>query len=170
MGRLYALLFVVQVILAVVALIGCLAAEADDIRALPRMAWVMIILFFPLIGSIAWFLAGRPVVSGGATAGRPPPGAAFRPRKRPRPAAPDDDPDFLRSISAAQAKRDREMFDRWEEDLRRREEDLRRRDDADQRHGVTDHSGNRSPAPEPTADGSADRDRREGREEQRPEP
>ncbi|MCW6007635.1 PLD nuclease N-terminal domain-containing protein [Micromonospora sp. CPCC 205371] len=60
MVRLYLLVFVVQIALAVIALISCLSAEESEIRALPRLAWVLIILFFPLVGSIAWFLAGRP--------------------------------------------------------------------------------------------------------------
>ena len=32
------------------ALISCLSAEEDEIRALPRLVWVLIILFFPLVG------------------------------------------------------------------------------------------------------------------------
>nr|MDT0663079.1 PLD nuclease N-terminal domain-containing protein [Micromonospora sp. DSM 115978] len=126
MVRLYALLFVVQIILAVVALIGCLSAEQDEIRALPRLVWVMIILFAPMVGPIAWFLAGRPVPA--AAGGTPATGHPFRPRERPRPVAPDDNPDFLKSLSAEQTRKDREMFDRWEQDLRRREDDLRRRE------------------------------------------
>jgi hypothetical protein len=156
MVRLYALLFVVQVILAVVALISCLSAEQDEIRALPKFAWVMIILFFPLVGSIAWFLAGRPVST--ATGGGPAPANPFRPRERPRQVAPDDDPDFLKSLSAEQSKKDREMFDRWEEDLRRREEDLRRRETDD-------------PGPADGPDRTDDHDRKTGqdREERHPE-
>ncbi|GAB2917377.1 PLD nuclease N-terminal domain-containing protein [Micromonospora polyrhachis] len=127
MARLYVLLFIVQIILAVCALISCLSTEEGKIRALPRLVWVLIILFFPLVGSIAWFLAGRP-----APAGKP--GSGWRPgegpseRERPRQVAPDDDPEFLRSLDTERAKQDREMFDRWEADLRRREEELRRRD------------------------------------------
>ncbi|GAB3153592.1 PLD nuclease N-terminal domain-containing protein [Micromonospora sonneratiae] len=136
MARLYALLFIVQIILAVCALISCLSAEEGDIRALPRLVWVLIILFFPLIGSIAWFLAGRPVPSG--LPGRPGQAATGwratggSPEKRPtRPVAPDDDPEFLRSLDAQRSTQDQEMFRKWEEDLRRREDDLRRREAGD---------------------------------------
>ncbi|MEV6815159.1 PLD nuclease N-terminal domain-containing protein [Micromonospora sp. NPDC051296] len=124
MARLYILLFVVQVVLAVCALISCLSAEEDDIRHLPRIAWVLIILFFPLVGSIAWFLAGRERKAGGnwATGTRP---AERRPA---RPVAPDDDPEFLRSIEERSRKEDQELFRRWEEDLRKREDDLRKRE------------------------------------------
>ncbi|GLI02965.1 PLD nuclease N-terminal domain-containing protein [Phytohabitans aurantiacus] len=116
MVRLYLLIFVVQIALAVIALISCLSAEEDEIRALPRLVWVLIILFFPLVGSIAWFLAGRPVGTGGV------------PAAPPRPTAPDDDPDFLRKLNTDQSRRDRELFEQWEEDLQRREDELRRKD------------------------------------------
>lgn len=117
MVRLYLLIFVVQIALAVIALISCLSAEEDEIRALPRLAWVLIILFFPLVGSIAWFLAGKPARAGG--------GIAEPPR---RPIAPDDDPDFLRKLNTDESRRDRELFEKWEDDLQRREDELRRKD------------------------------------------
>ncbi|NJP33785.1 PLD nuclease N-terminal domain-containing protein [Micromonospora thermarum] len=126
MARLYVLLFLAQIVLAVCALISCLSAEEGDIRALPRVAWVLIILFFPLVGSIAWFVAGR---DRGAAATRTawPVGNGFAERKRRR-VAPDDDPEFLRSIEERTRHQDEELFRRWEDDLRRREDDLRRRE------------------------------------------
>lgn len=130
MARLYALLFVVQIVLAVVALISCLSAEEGEIRALPRLVWVLIILFFPLVGSIAWFLAGRPV-DPSRSPGQSRPGGGFPARERPRQVAPDDNPEFLRSLGAEQAKKDREMFEKWEQDLRRREGELRRDESGD---------------------------------------
>lgn len=142
MVRLYALLFVVQIILAALALISCLSAEESEIRALPRLVWVLIILFFPLIGSIAWFAAGRPADPAKQTGTRPA-ASGFPERQRPRPVAPDDDPDFLRSLGAEQAKKDREMFEKWEEDLRRREGELRRQDDDEPRGGDRPRPGDR---------------------------
>ncbi|TNH30620.1 PLDc_N domain-containing protein [Micromonospora orduensis] len=130
MARLYVLLFLVQIVLAVCALISCLSAEEGQIRALPRIAWVLIILFFPLVGSIAWFVAGR---EPGARGTRP---AGGGPVERPRrPLAPDDDPEFLRSVQERAQQQDQELFRRWEEDLRRREDDLRRRDGEPPREG-----------------------------------
>ncbi|GIJ07022.1 PLD nuclease N-terminal domain-containing protein [Micromonospora andamanensis] len=125
MARLYILLFLVQVVLAVCALISCLSAEEDGIRHLPRIAWLLIILFFPLVGSIAWFVAGRERKAvGGSTSWAP----GARPAERPRPLAPDDDPEFLRSIEERSRQEDQELFRRWEEDLRKREDDLRKRE------------------------------------------
>ncbi|GAA3743945.1 PLD nuclease N-terminal domain-containing protein [Micromonospora maritima] len=125
MARLYVLLFLAQIVLAVCALISCLSAEDGQVKALPRMVWVLVILFFPLIGSIAWFVAGRerpagPAGAGGATA----PGTPAR-----RPLAPDDDPDFLASLDKRSRDEDQERLRRWEEDLRRREQELRDRPD-----------------------------------------
>ena len=122
MARLYLLLFAVQILLAIAALISCLSAEEGEINALPRIAWVLIILFFPLLGSIAWFAAGR-ISTSRAKTWRP--GAGFPERERPRPVAPDDDPAFLRGIRDERV-RDEEMFAKWEEDLRRREEKIRK--------------------------------------------
>ncbi|PZF98356.1 PLD nuclease N-terminal domain-containing protein [Micromonospora deserti] len=127
MARLYVLLFVVQIVLGVCALISCLSAEEGEIKALPRIAWVLIILFFPLLGSIAWFVAGRERAVG-RPAGSPFPGRIPSTRERRRPVAPDDDPEFLRSIEDGSRQQDQELFRRWEEDLRRREDDLRRRE------------------------------------------
>ncbi|MGC5029410.1 PLD nuclease N-terminal domain-containing protein [Micromonospora sp. DT229] len=126
MARLYILLFLVQVVLAVCALISCLSAEEDDVRHLPRIAWVLMILFFPLIGSIAWFLAGRQRKPAGG--GVFPGGVQSTVRQPARPLAPDDDPEFLRSIEERSRKEDQELFRRWEDDLRKREDDLRRRE------------------------------------------
>ncbi|GAB3279768.1 PLDc N-terminal domain-containing protein [Micromonospora halotolerans] len=131
MVRLYGLLFLAQLVLAVCALISCLSAEEGEIRALPRVAWVLIILFFPLVGSIAWFVAGR---EAGARRTRTawPMGNGFSEQHRPRPVAPDDDPEFLSSLAERRRADDQERLRRWEEDLRRREEELRRgQDDRD---------------------------------------
>lgn len=120
MVRVFLLLVLTQVVLAALALIGCLSAEKHQVRALPRALWVPVVLFVPLLGPIAWFVAGRPVGTG-----RPRPGG--KPRRRP--VAPDDDPDFLKSLHDRTSQQDQELFQRWEDDLRRREEDLRRERD-----------------------------------------
>jgi hypothetical protein len=70
------------------------AIQSDDaqVRNLPKLLWILLILLFPLVGSIAWFLAGRPPRSRPQRGpGRPGPG------RRP-PQGPDDDPDFLRRL------------------------------------------------------------------------
>jgi hypothetical protein len=46
-----------------------------------------------------------------------------------RPIAPDDDPDFLRSLGEQTRRATEERLRRWEADLRLREERLRERED-----------------------------------------
>jgi len=132
MVRLYSLFVLLDLALLVVALIDCLSAEEFAIRALPRVAWVFIILLFSPVGAIAWFVAGRPAptvrLSNGTTWR---PGSGFpedeRPQRRGGRPAPDDDPEFLRDL-ATSLREDESMMKKWEADLRRREEDLRRRE------------------------------------------
>ncbi|MGK5738755.1 PLDc N-terminal domain-containing protein [Micromonospora sp. URMC 103] len=127
MVRLYGLFFLAEIVLGICALISCLSAEEGQIRALPRIAWVLIILFFPLVGAIAWFVAGRePGQARPRTAW--PVGNGFAEQDRHRQVAPDDDPEFLKRVAERSRQQDQELFRRWEEDLRRREDDLRRRE------------------------------------------
>ncbi|WP_433057318.1 PLD nuclease N-terminal domain-containing protein [Dactylosporangium sp. CS-033363] len=114
MGR--ALPFLIVLVVTLYALIDCLSSERGDIRGLPRPVWFLVILLVPVIGPIAWFVAGRPrslEQRAGVVAGR----------ARKRVTAPDDDPDFLRGIDTAQSRKDAELLRRWEEDLKRREDD-----------------------------------------------
>src|SRR4051812_47882907 len=130
MGRLLVFLAIADLAVLVIALIDCLSVPAEDIRALPRVLWVVLIIVFTPIGGIAWFAAGRPVsVPANAAHGHP---AGTRTTARGS-GAPDDDPDFLRSLGGTgapspHAKEDAELLRLWEEDLRRREEELRERD------------------------------------------
>ncbi|AEV82013.1 hypothetical protein ACWT_0997 [Actinoplanes sp. SE50] len=131
MVRLYSLFGLIDLVLIVVALIDCLSVDEYAVRALPRGLWVLLILLFSPIGPIAWFVAGRPArpihLSNG-TVWRP--GAGFPENERPTrraPAAPDDDPEFLRGLAASR-REDENLMRRWEADLRRREEELRRRE------------------------------------------
>ncbi|WP_199516738.1 PLD nuclease N-terminal domain-containing protein [Nucisporomicrobium flavum] len=131
MIRLYSLFMLLDLALLVIALIDCLSAEEYAIRALPRIAWVFIILLFSPIGAIAWFVAGRPPRAVRMSNGEMwRPGSGFPEAERPRkgPVAPDDDPEFLRNL-AQNLKEDESMMKRWEADLRRREEELRKRDE-----------------------------------------
>ena len=128
MARLYVLMFFADLALMVVALIDCLSSEEFEIRALPRVVWVFLILLFSPIGPIVWFVAGRPQNQAVGRAGDWRPGRGFPENERPRSVAPDDDPEFLRRVARSR-REDEEMFTKWEADLRRREEELRRKYD-----------------------------------------
>ena len=128
MARFSIFVFLAQLVLAVLALISCLSAEEEDIRALPRLVWVLVILLFPIVGPVAWFLAGRPKAAADSAL---PWRSGGTPPESSRPVAPDDNPEFLRSLDSGADERakDRELFDQWEEDLKRREDELRRRNE-----------------------------------------
>ena len=89
MARLYMLVFALEVLLVILALISCLSAEEGELRALPRIVWVIVILLFPLVGSIVYFVAGRPLTTATqavdlATGQRIPRGRAAPGARRPR--------------------------------------------------------------------------------------
>jgi hypothetical protein len=66
------------------AFIDCLTTPEEEVRHLPQVAWVLIVLLFGevLVGPIAWLIAGKQ-------------------RGSLRVAAPDDDPEFLASLRRA---------------------------------------------------------------------
>ncbi|MFG2139234.1 PLD nuclease N-terminal domain-containing protein [Streptomyces sp. NPDC048650] len=107
------------------AFIDCLNTPESQVRGLPKVAWVIIILLFGevLLGPIAWLVAGkqrRPATAGGGT-----PAEWHRSRSSRKWIAPDDNPEFLSSLKDAN-KKDEALLKDWEADLRRREEELRR--------------------------------------------
>lgn len=115
--------FLLILALWIYAFIDCLNTPEEEVRHLPKVAWVIIVLLFGevLIGPVAWLVAGknRPALAGaggGSPAGR-----------RQEWVAPDDNPEFLKSLRE-ENKKDEELLKDWEADLRRREEELRRKD------------------------------------------
>ncbi|MEV0532323.1 PLD nuclease N-terminal domain-containing protein [Kitasatospora sp. NPDC050463] len=123
------LTFVLPLALWVWAFIDCLTTPEDEVKHLPKVVWVIIVLLFPLVGSIAWLVAGK---RRGAPQTHPAGGPAGHPEhERPRggrPLAPDDDPEFLASLKKDD-KQHEDMLKQWEADLRRREEELRGKDE-----------------------------------------
>lgn len=124
MVRLLVLIFFVNIALLAIALIDCLSTDREEIRTLPKTAWVLIILLLPAVGPGVWFASGRPAPS--LTPLDDPLRGNDPARTKPRPIAPDDDPEFLRSLSAATRQADEARLRAWEDDLHRREEELRR--------------------------------------------
>ncbi|MBV6696320.1 PLD nuclease N-terminal domain-containing protein [Kitasatospora aureofaciens] len=124
------LTFVIPLALWVWAFIDCLTTPEDEVKHLPKVVWVIIVLLFPLVGSIAWLVAGkrrgvpRTATAGGRTPGHP---EDERPRGG-RPLAPDDDPEFLASLKKSNNEHE-DMLKQWEADLRRREQELRGKDE-----------------------------------------
>lgn len=86
------LLFIIVIVIAMMiySVIDCVRRTPDEVRSLPKIAWVAVIIVLPAIGTILWFLLGRGPVDGQGTSG----GSG----RRRGPTAPDDDPDFLRGL------------------------------------------------------------------------
>ncbi|WP_407286984.1 PLD nuclease N-terminal domain-containing protein [Streptomyces sp. BP-8] len=117
--------FLLVLALWIYAFIDCLNTPESQVRGLPKVIWVIIILLFGevLIGPIAWLVAGKqrqPVGGGGSTP------AEWHRNHRSTFVAPDDNPEFLRSLKD-ENKKDEALLKDWEADLRRREEELRRK-------------------------------------------
>ncbi len=86
------------------SIIDAVQAEGSRVRTLPKVAWVLILFFVPLVGSALWFWLGRPRADKFGSFGPP----AAKPER-----APDDDPEFLKFLEA-KARREREDAQRQE--------------------------------------------------------
>ncbi|MDT0321097.1 PLD nuclease N-terminal domain-containing protein [Streptomyces millisiae] len=120
------LLFLVPLALTIYALVDCISSKDEDVRHLPKLVWILLIVIAWVIGPITWILIGRK--RGAAAGGRRGGGTTW--------VAPDDNPEFLRSLGDERRRedneKDRELLESWEEDLRRREQELRQKDGDDE--------------------------------------
>ena len=104
-------------------ILDVIATEEVLMRHLPKMAWLIIVIILPDIGSIAWLALGRPQFAGwrpGDTEGR----------QTRRVVGPEDRADYsatTRSVAdKAKSVDDQDRLEAWEADLKRREEEFRR--------------------------------------------
>jgi hypothetical protein len=86
MARVILVLAIVGV--TIYAAIDCFRSADSEIRGMPKPLWLLLIIAVAPAGAIAWLLLGRtrPPADGHGGGGLPPV------------IAPDDDPDFLRSL------------------------------------------------------------------------
>ncbi len=122
--------FIVEIGLLVFCLIDCIQADDASIRNLPKPFWILLIIIVPIVGGVAWLVAGRPVSR--APRNVPWPStqtAGFPEYERPRghTIAPDDDPAFLAGLGRPDPEKERLLRD-WEDQLRDRERRLRERE------------------------------------------
>ncbi|CAM5404097.1 MULTISPECIES: PLD nuclease N-terminal domain-containing protein [Streptomyces] len=120
------LMILVPLALSIYAFIDCITTDEKDIRHIPKPLWAILVLLFPLVGSVSWLIVGkdRAAAGPGPLAGRRSGGGWV---------APDDNPDFLKSLNddtkdSGAAPDDAAFREGWEADLRRREEELKRRE------------------------------------------
>ncbi|MDQ1028489.1 hypothetical protein QF035_006071 [Streptomyces umbrinus] len=124
------LMILVPLGLSIYAFIDCITTDEKDIRYIPKPLWAILVLLFPLVGSISWLIVGHQRKPRGLSSGR---GGWV---------APDDNPEFLKSLKDDSGENDSGKDDdpadavtddeahlkNWEDDLRRREEELKRRE------------------------------------------
>ena len=133
--------FLLVLALWIFAFIDCLNTPEEQVRGLPKVVWVIIILLFGevLVGPVAWLVAGK-VRHTGAQGGSTP--SEWHRGHRAEFVAPDDNPEFLKSLKE-ENKKDEALLKDWEADLRRREEELRRREQGNQGNKGNQESGDK---------------------------
>lgn len=123
--------------LLVYCLVEVISTSEARIRNLPKIAWVLLVLFFPLVGSIAWLVAGRPESGSRPTPGATPGYPEYERSGRMAPVDAARDEEFLRGVreraqqqrrTHEQARRERE---RLAEEERERFRDHRRLEEPD---------------------------------------
>ncbi|MEU1485975.1 PLD nuclease N-terminal domain-containing protein [Streptomyces sp. NPDC005752] len=123
-----ALIFLLPLALTIFAFIDCLNTPEDEAKHLPKVAWVFIILLFWIVGPVVWLAAGK--VRNAPDGGRTP--SEWHRGRRTTWVAPDDNPDFLKSLKDESekdgTKKDESLLKDWEADLRRREDEIKRRE------------------------------------------
>ena len=72
--------------LTIFSIIDCSRTDESQIRSLPKWSWLVIIIFVPGIGAIAWLIAGRPKGPGRGGG------------KKRKIVPPDDNPDWLKKL------------------------------------------------------------------------
>ena len=90
-----------EFVLTLYCVIDAIQSDPGDIRNLPKWAWILLILLVPVIGAVAWLVAGRPSRESWSRRDLSQPQKAQeaqlrRPPRKPR--GPDDDPDFLERL------------------------------------------------------------------------
>ncbi|GGY69184.1 hypothetical protein GCM10010363_57990 [Streptomyces omiyaensis] len=118
-----ALMIILPLALTIYAFIDCLNTPEDETKHLPKVVWVIVILLFWVVGPVVWLFAGktRRTTARGDRGGW---------------VAPDDNPEFLKSLGGERAQerkqRDEAPFDDGEADPRPREDDLKKREGRDE--------------------------------------
>ena len=101
----------------VYSIVDCAVQPATRHRGVPKAAWIAIVVIIPVIGGILWFTIGRRRANDSSG--------------EIRLIAPDDDPQFLRSISKSEQDA---RIRRLEEELARLEDET---DDGNTHDGTT---------------------------------
>ena len=102
------------------AIFDVISTDEILVRNLPKGMWLILVIFVPVVGPVAWLILGRPLYAGWQPGGQ----TSVAPRRY---VAPEDRVTDLRPSPGPSP----EDLRRWEDDLARREQELRRRDEGD---------------------------------------
>jgi hypothetical protein len=113
----------VELVLLVYCVLNVITTPEPEVRNLPKLLWLVLIIVVPIVGSVAWLVGGRPVTPG-RPGGLPYKGNTGRFPEYERPGRataqnPDDDEAFLRGLrdrAEEQRKRAAEQARRLRED------------------------------------------------------
>lgn len=119
MVRLLLILALVAVVFWVYTVVDCAVQPASRHRGVSKGTWIVIVVLLPVVGGVLWFVTGRARKNGA-------------PVRR----APDDDPEFLRTIGSISDQDER---------IRRLEEELAQLDSDDQAPGAPGRPAPRRP-------------------------
>lgn len=117
------------------ALFDVISTDQARIRNLPKGMWLVIVLFFSAVGSLAWLLLGRPEGASFAVGGGGRRGSSGT--RRPRQASSRWDPRIDTRVGTTESDRERiererrEHYAELEAELDRRIEERDRRDEGD---------------------------------------
>ena len=108
------LFFLVELCMVVYCVLNVITTPESEVRNLPKLLWLLLVILFPIVGGIAWLVAGRPQgpsrsVPYKGNRGVPPeydrPGRAV-------PQSPDDDEAFLRQLRERAEEQRRQAAER----------------------------------------------------------
>lgn len=102
----------------VYCVLDAIATEESRVQNLPKLLWLLLVVFVPLVGSIAWLLLGRPSGMGW----RPGDTTPRQGRSGPHPSEPDRPVFRARGERTPLRETREEAIRRYEEEKRRREE------------------------------------------------
>jgi hypothetical protein len=120
----------VELVLLVYCVLNIVTTPKEQVRNLPKPVWLVLVVLLPLVGGIAWLVAGRPKSGAGGPGGLPYKGNTGRGTQpgrteRARAQHPDDDEGFLRSL------RERAEEQRRQGEEQRRAEERKRAEGGD---------------------------------------
>lgn len=113
-------------VLEIFCLIEVITSDDQRVRNLPKVVWALLILFFPLIGSIAWLVAGRPQNARSLRSPYEAPATGFPEYDRPGRAAglsPESDAEFLRKVRERAEEQRRNYAEQQKAEQLRAEQD-----------------------------------------------